>query len=146
QEPIVLVGEGVEQGAVTVPAGASEDEARRRVIVDPIDGTRGLRFQKRPAWILTAAALNRGADTRLSNIQISIQTEIPLVNQHLYDVYWAIKDGAMQGERYDRLNDRRVPFTPRPSTATTLAHGYGTVCSFFASGRDLLGKFADELS
>lgn len=146
REPIVLVGEGVDRGAVTLPMGASEADARWRIIVDPIDGTRGLMFQKRSAWILTAAAPNRGVSTRLSDIEIALQTEIPLVKQHLYDVYWAFKDSEMHAERHDRISAERVPFAPRPSNATTLAHGYGTVCSFFASGRDLLGKIADELS
>ena len=31
------------------------------IIVDPIDGTRGLMYQKRPAWILTGVAAGPGA-------------------------------------------------------------------------------------
>jgi fructose-1,6-bisphosphatase/inositol monophosphatase family enzyme len=146
REPIVLIVEGVGDGTVTLPHGADNTAARWRIIVDPIDGTRGLMFQKRAAWILTGVAPNRGESTKLSDIEIAIQTEIPLVKQHLCDSYWAIKGQGIQVERRNRLNGDSVPFTPQPSTATTLAHGYGTICSFFASGRDLLGRIADELS
>jgi hypothetical protein len=146
REPIMLIGEGVEGGAVTLPRGARTADARWRIIVDPIDGTRGLMFQKRPAWVLTAVAPNRGDATKLSDIQLALQTEIPLVKQHLCDSFWAIKGQGMHAERRNRLDGETVPFTPQPSTATTLAHGYGTICSFFASGRDLLGRIADELS
>ncbi len=51
--PVVLVAEGLPGGRVVLPRGASEADARWTIIVDPIDGTRGLMYQKRPAWILT---------------------------------------------------------------------------------------------
>ena len=40
--PIVLIAEGLEHGQVVLPAGTTESEARWRIIVDPIDGTRAL--------------------------------------------------------------------------------------------------------
>ena len=68
-----------------MPEGDSRIDARWRVIVDPIDGTRGLMYQKRPAWILTGVAPNRGEATSLADIELAVQTEIPLVKQHLSD-------------------------------------------------------------
>src|ERR1044072_5592281 len=56
--PIVLIAEGLPQGKLVLPQGTSEDEALGRIIVDPIDGTRGLMYQKRSAWILTGVAPN----------------------------------------------------------------------------------------
>jgi len=85
--PIVLIGEGLEpHGQRVLPEGATEAEARWRIIVDPIDGTRGVMYQKRSPWILTGVAHNRGPDTALQDIQLAIQTEIPLVKQHLSDM------------------------------------------------------------
>ena len=55
-EPIVLIGEGLPQGGVLLPESANAADARWRIIVDPIDGTRGLMYQKRPGWILTGVA------------------------------------------------------------------------------------------
>jgi hypothetical protein len=145
-DPIVLIGEGVEGGSLVLPEAANEADALGRLIVDPIDGTRGLMFQKRPAWILTGAAPNRGTTTTLADIEIAVQTELPLVKQHLCDTFWAIKGQGAEATRTNRLTGECERFEIQPSTATTLVHGYGTVCSFFAGGRDLLGRIADELS
>src|SRR5262245_10189300 len=38
-EPIVLVGEGLPDGRMMLPQSASADDAKWRVIIDPIDGT-----------------------------------------------------------------------------------------------------------
>ena len=51
-------------------------------------------YQKRSAWILTGVAPNRGAATRLADIELAVQTEIPLVKQHLCDVLWAARGQA----------------------------------------------------
>ncbi len=50
--PVVLIAEGLENGKVVLPNGAKESDAIWRIIVDPIDGTRGLMYQKRSAWVL----------------------------------------------------------------------------------------------
>ena len=41
-------------------------------------------YQKRPAWILTGVAPGPGPST-LADIELAVQTEIPLVKQHLCD-------------------------------------------------------------
>ena len=51
-------------------------------------------YQKRSAWILTAVAPNRGAGTSLRDIELAVQTEIPLVKQHLSDQLWALRGGG----------------------------------------------------
>src|SRR6476661_5189920 len=38
--PLVLIAEGIENGRLVLPRGATENDAVWRVIVDPIDGTR----------------------------------------------------------------------------------------------------------
>src|SRR5579862_8483564 len=89
ETPVVLIAEGLEHGKVVLPHGAAEESAIYRIIVDPIDGTRGLMYQKRSAWILTGVASNKGPDTNLQDIELAVQTEIPLVKQHLSDTLWA---------------------------------------------------------
>lgn len=144
--PVVLIGEGVPDGQIVLPTGTKGADAKWRMIVDPIDGTRGLMFQKRSAWILTGVAKNLGPDTCLSDIELAVQTELPLVKQHLCDNFWAIQGQGAHAERFDRFTNQAKPFPLQPSTATQVAHGYATVCNFFAGGRDLLGGIADELS
>ncbi|HYE73823.1 MAG TPA: inositol monophosphatase family protein, partial [Blastocatellia bacterium] len=79
----VLIAEGIADGKLVFPSGSDEAQAKWRIIVDPIDGTRGLMYQKRSAWILTGIAPNRGPATCLQDIELAIQTEIPLIKQHL---------------------------------------------------------------
>jgi hypothetical protein len=136
--PLVLVAEGLHAGQVLLPAGIGEDEAAIRVIVDPIDGTRGLMYQKRPAWVLTGVAPNRGPGTRLRDIELAVQTEIPLVKQHLCDTLWATADGPMGAERLNRLTGARAPLHLRPSQAATIAHGFAMVSRFFPGAREEL--------
>src|SRR2546423_14832080 len=52
--PLVLVAEGLEgdgrqEGVKVYPQGTRAEDALLRVIVDPIDGTRGLMYDKRSA-------------------------------------------------------------------------------------------------
>ena len=72
---LVLVAEGLSPSGVVLPEGVSESDAVWRIIVDPIDGTRGLMYQKRSAWILTGVAPNRGPSTGLQDIQLAVQTD-----------------------------------------------------------------------
>src|SRR5579862_9579106 len=39
--PMVLIAEGLDGGQIVLPRGAPEEQAVYRIIVDPIDGTRG---------------------------------------------------------------------------------------------------------
>ena len=47
QVPVVLIAEGLPEGKMILPAGVQESECRWRIIVDPIDGSRPLIYQKR---------------------------------------------------------------------------------------------------
>src|SRR4029434_6969491 len=113
--PHVLIAEGIEGGQIVLPRGTSEAQALWRIIADPIDGTRGLMYQKRSAWILTGVAPNRGPQTSLKDIVCAVQTEIPLLKQHLSDQLWAIRGEGASAERFDRVTGRRTPLHLRPS-------------------------------
>ena len=143
--PVVLVGEGLPDGKIVLPRGIAEESALWRIIVDPIDGTRGLMFQKRSGWILTGAAPNCGDATSLGDIELAIQTEIPLVTQFLSDQAWAIRGQGATGVRWNRQTGATEALPLTPSTATTLHHGYATVCRFFPGGRDVLAALDEKL-
>ena len=143
--PLVLIAEGIEDGKLVLPVGATEDDAVWRVIVDPIDGTRGLMYQKRSAWVLTGVAPNRGGETNLQDVELAVQTEIPLVKQHLSDVLWAIRGKGAQAERFNRLTQERKPLAPRPSRAATIRHGFAMVARFFPGARDELAAIDEEI-
>ena len=130
QTSVVLIAEGLETGQIVLPRGTKEENAKWRIIVDPIDGTRGLMFQKRSAWILTGVAPNKGFNTNLSDIELAIQTEIPLVKQHLSDVIWAEKDKGVNAERFNRITRETTKLSINPSKSPTIAHGFASVSRF----------------
>lgn len=142
---IVLIAEGLHGGQVVLPRGASESDVKWRIIVDPIDGTRGIMYQKRSAWVLTGVAPNRGPQTHLQDIELAVQTEIPLVKQHLCDAAWAMCGGGVEAERYNRLNGQVSPLTLKPSKARTIAHGFAMVARFFPGAREELAALDEEI-
>jgi fructose-1,6-bisphosphatase/inositol monophosphatase family enzyme len=164
--PVVLVAEGLPGGQVVLPAGARAANARWAIIVDPIDGTRGLMYQKRPAWILTGVARvaplmdargSGGAGTvardsggppapTLADIELALQTEIPLVKQHLCDELWAVRGQGAVAQRVNRLTGDVQPLALRPSTATNLAHGFATISRFFPGNATALAGIDDEVA
>jgi fructose-1,6-bisphosphatase/inositol monophosphatase family enzyme len=143
--PVVLVAEGLKEGQVVLPRGALEADAVWRVIVDPIDGTRGLMYQKRSGWVLTGVAPNRGAETSLADIELAVQTEIPLVKQHLSDAAWAVKGEGVHAERFNRLTGESTPIKLHPSQTPTIAHGYAQVARFFPGAREELAAIDEEI-
>lgn len=140
----VLLGEGLP------PAGLEFGRPGRggapfRLLVDPIDGTRGLMFDKRSAWCLMGAAPDRGADTRLSDVEVAVMTELPTTRQATSDLLWAVPGEPAHGERQDVATGaaRTLPIAPSP--ATTLRHGFATVNSFFPGGKALIGALDEAI-
>ncbi len=142
--PIVLVAEGLEHGQVVLPEGARERDAVWRIIVDPIDGTRGLMYQKRSAWILTGVAPNAPGAT-LRDVVLAVQTEVPLVKQHLSDSLWALRGEGVQAERFDRIAGTARSLALRPSGEATIAHGFAMVARFFPGAREELAAIDEEI-
>lgn len=143
--PVVLIAEGLAGGRRLLPSGATEKDARLRVIVDPIDGTRGLMYQKRSAWVLTGVAPNRGEDTALSDLSLSVMTEIPLLKQHLTDQVWAVRGKGAHATRMNRFSGELRPLAPAPSTATSIEHGFVTLARLVPGARDVLASIEEEL-
>jgi fructose-1,6-bisphosphatase/inositol monophosphatase family enzyme len=145
EHSFVLVAEGLRGGRRCYPDSVDEASAEWRIIVDPIDGTRGLMYQKRSAWVLTGVAPNRGAATSLRDITLAVQTEIPLRKQHLSDQLSAVKGQGVTARRYNRLTRETTPIDLRPSSASSIAHGYASVVRFFPGARDVLAAIDEAI-
>jgi len=143
--PIILIGEGLPNSKLILPHGTPESQALWRVIVDPIDGTRGLMYQKRSAWVLTGVALNREEETNLQDILLAVQTEIPLVKQHLCDQLWAVRGEGAQAERHNVLNGERRPLHLQASRSKSIRHGYAGLARFFPGAREVLAEIDEEI-
>src|SRR5262249_3995610 len=76
---------------------------------------------------------------------LAVQTEIPLVKQHLADQLWAMRGQGMEARRYNRLSGTHERLTLHPSRAETIAHGFTTVVRFFPGAREVLSGIDDEV-
>lgn len=122
---VELVSEGLEEPIVL-------GEPQWTVIVDTVDGTRGLMYDKRPAWALAAAAPHGGT---LREIVTAAMTELPTTKQGLTDQVSAVRGKGLVCERIDLRTGARAPLALRPSTATDLEHGFAQVAKFFPPGK-----------
>lgn len=146
REPVELVMEGLEgRGAVTFPRGTPAAQTQWKCILDPIDGTRGLMYDKRSAWSLAALAPQRGAKTNLSDLVVAAMTELPTSKAGLADQLSAIRGRGVRIERIDLRTGRRSKFTPRPSTARTVVHGFASLVKFFPEGKAWLAALEEKL-
>jgi fructose-1,6-bisphosphatase/inositol monophosphatase family enzyme len=112
------------------------------VIVDTIDGTRGLMYDKRAAWCLAAAAPHGG---RLRDVVAGAMTELPTTKQGWADQLSGTRGGGVTGERIDLRTGEREALPVRPSTAADLEHGFACVAKFFVPGKDRLAALETEL-
>jgi len=144
--PFLVVAEGfADDGRRMFPAGAREEDALFRLIVDPIDGTRGIMYDKRSAWILSGVAPNHGPETSLRDVCIAVQTEIPTTRQYLADMLWAAAGEGAHAETHNVLTGEVRPFTPRPSRASTIEHGFATISKFFPGGKVVIAQIEERL-
>lgn len=151
ETPLVLIAEGLEDDAgneavKVYPAGTREEDAAIRVIVDPIDGTRGIMYDKRPAWALAGVAPNFGAKTRLRDIQVAVMTELPTSKMGFSDVLWAVKGQGAHGERVNLTDQSTTPLTLAPSRSHTIAHGFASVSNFFPGTKVLASELMERIA
>ena len=150
ERPLLLIAEGLPDvglgpGRVVLPTGYAPEHAEIQVLFDPIDGTRELMYQKRSAWILTGVAPNRVPVARLREVELALQTEIPLAKAHLADQLWAMRGAGMRAERYNRLTGERTPIQLRRSAATTIEQGFASFSRFFPGIREVLAQIDEEV-
>jgi fructose-1,6-bisphosphatase/inositol monophosphatase family enzyme len=131
-----VVSEGFDEPVVV------GDAAAWTVIVDPVDGTRGLMYDKRSAWCLAAAAPTDGS---LADIVAAAMTELPTVKQGAADQLSASRSGGVTAERLDLARGSTESLAVCPSAATDLEHGFSGVAKFFLPGKAELASLEAEL-
>ncbi len=127
------------------PEGAREEDASWRVIMDPLDGTRGIMYDKRSAWTLAAVAPNRGPGTGLADIVLAVQTEVPTSKQYLADTLWAARGSGAYAVRRNLLTGQEAELAPRPSQATGLSHGFAMLSKFFPGRKAITAEIEERL-
>ncbi len=144
--PVELVMEGLEdRGPTTFPAGTPVAATRWKLILDPVDGTRGLMYDKRSAWSLAGLAPQRGARTTLADIVVAAMTELPTSKAGFADQLSAVRGRGVRAERLDLRTGRRARWRPRPSTERDVAHGFASFAKFFPEGKAWLAAREEAL-
>ena len=133
---VLVVSEGLDEPVLVGAAAAWT------VIVDSIDGTRGLMYDKRSAWSLAAAARPGGG---LADIEAAAMTELPTAKQGAADQLSAWRGGGLLAERVDLAQRERVAFDVRPSAAKDLEHSFSGLAKFFLPGKPALASLEAEL-
>jgi len=142
--PCTLIAEGVNDDR-PLALGPEDAPGRVRVIADPIDGTRGLMYDKRPGWILTGVAPDHGEGTHLGHIRVALQTEIPTTKMNRVDQLWAVRGQGWGARRENLDTGRDAPIPLAPSPASGLAHGFAQIARFFNGGKDILASLEEAL-
>lgn len=147
--PVEIVMEGLEdRDAVTFPRGTRPAKTDFKCIIDPIDGTRNLMYDKRSAWILTGLAPQRGKRTTVADVQVAVMTELPTTRQWRADQISAVRGGGRRGVQaraMDMRTGRARAFCPEPSAATDFAHGFASLVKFFPEGKALTAQLEEAL-
>lgn len=144
--PLVLVAEGIPgNGWKPFPEGAAAEEAAYFLIVDPIDGTREIMFDRRAAWALAGIAPNKGPETNLSDIEIAVQTELPTTKAAYGDTLWAVRGQGARGERQNLLTGETMPIVARPTQASSIAHGFASISKFFPGTKGAVAALEERL-
>lgn len=145
-ESVEIVMEGLADGSLTTfPSNLASSATKWKLILDPIDGTRNLMYDKRSAWVLAALAPQRGPATRLGDIVVAAMTELPTTKQWRADQVSAVRGRGLVAEALDLVRGGRAPLVLRPSTATDFAQGFASVVKFFPEGKALTARLEEEL-
>ena len=144
--PVELVMEGVEDGeTVTFPHGTPLKKTAWKCILDPIDGTRCIMYDKRSAWSLAGIAPQFGARTNLSDIVVAAMTELPTSKQARSDQFSAVRGGTLHASACDQPGQRPRTITVRPSAARDFKHGFASFVRFFPAGRTLTSQIEEAV-
>lgn len=149
EEPVEIVMEGVEEGVFrTFPHNTPLPDCRWVCIIDPVDGTRMLMYDKRPAWTLAAVAPRRPQGTRLADLVVAAMTELPCSKQWASDQISGVRGGGPSGlvaERVDVRDGSRTAINLRPSRATDFHHAFASLSRFFPAGKAFLAELEETL-
>jgi len=143
--PVQIVMEGLE-GDLCFPEDTPVSSTDWKCIIDPIDGTRGIMYDKRSGWALAAIAPQSGDQTMLSQIIAASMTEIPTSRHWRADQFSATRSGSLISSAFDVRAGMSVECDwPKPSRATNFEQGFSSFVKFFPAGRTLTAQIEERL-
>lgn len=145
-QPVRIVMEGIDDHrSVTFPTGADPADVRWTCLIDPIDGTRNLMFDKRSAWVLAALAPGAGPHLTLDDLVVGAMTEIPVVKQWRADQISGWRGGGLRRVGLDVRVGDRTELDDRPTASTELTHGFASFAHAFPDAKGLLARLDQDL-
>lgn len=144
-EPVEVVMEGLDDGSLCFPRGTTPDRTRWKCLLDPIDGTRGIMYDKRSAWALGGIAPQRGEETMLSGIFVAAMTELPTSKQWRADQVSAVRGQGLRTGSVNVLDGSASRLELQPSRAGDFRHGFSWMAKFFPEGRTLTAQIEERL-
>ena len=143
--PVELVMEGLEEEC-TFPRGTPVAKTKWKLVIDPIDGTRGIMHDKRSAWALTGLAPQRGKRNHLGDIVVAAMTELPTSKQWRADQFSTVKgSGKVVAQSFNVRTGQKSALQVRLSPSTSFAHGFSSVSRFFPGAKVWLSEFEENL-
>lgn len=143
-KPLLLIAEGLGNDGRR-RFGRSADAVKFRLLVDPIDGTRGLMYDKRSAWFLAAIACDQGEGTTLADTIAATMVELPTSKQCWADTLIAVAGKPPVGRRLRIGTEQSLDLRLGPSQARTLKDGFGQVSNFFPGTKVLASELMERI-
>jgi hypothetical protein len=81
----------------------------------------------------------------MADIQVAVQTEVPTTRHFLSDLLYAWTGSGARGETHHLFTGEVSEFTPTPSSAPTIEHGFATISKFFPGGKELTARIEEAL-
>jgi fructose-1,6-bisphosphatase/inositol monophosphatase family enzyme len=142
---IVLIAEGIgDESGEMIPHGMKKEDAKVKIIMDPIDGTRGIIYNKRSAFFLVGVAPNKPSNS-LKDIEFALMCELPTSKALYSDTFYASKGKGVKGYSRNLVSNEKIEIYAQPSRSSTILGGFAQISRFFPPGRDILAKIEDEL-
>ncbi len=144
---ILLIAEGISGNGekLVLPKAWDPDDAAIILIMDPIDGTRGIMYDKRPAFFLAGAAPNTAGKANLQDIEVAVMVELPTSKSILSDALWAIRGKGAKAETCNLDTKALLSREIQPSRSKTILGGFGQIARFFPPGRQILAAIEEDM-
>jgi hypothetical protein len=169
-KPLLLIAEGLGADGQRlfsphVPKafapGFAEGRPRFCLLVDPIDGTRNIMYDKRSAWflaVLTPGTRPDGTSPTLADALVSVIVELPTSKAGWADGFTAMAGQPARGRRRriaaPGYSEGAAPVIEAPlaldhllapSRATTLLNGFAQVSNFFPGTKVLAAQLMERV-
>jgi hypothetical protein len=145
--PVHLVMEGMDAVCPLLLPRGVEGPAIMTCIIDPVDGTRGLMFDKRSAWCLSGVAAGPADVSRIEHIQVAAMTELPPTKQWRSDQISAVRGRGIVAQSTDMRDPGRASSALKmlPSGAKDFRHSFASFSKFFPEGRVMTSQLEESL-